>query len=62
MLAGPPSTTSSIVCPEANSRSRSGKYVLLKLWSPTHDGNIDIESVQFHGYSGPRFFPAMRPC
>ncbi|KAF2785643.1 hypothetical protein K505DRAFT_261651 [Melanomma pulvis-pyrius CBS 109.77] len=40
----------------------SGKYVLLKLWSPTHDGNIDIESVQFHGYSGPRFFPAMQPC
>ncbi|KAF2639046.1 hypothetical protein P280DRAFT_403648 [Massarina eburnea CBS 473.64] len=38
----------------------SGKYVLLKLWSPTHDGNIDIESVQFHGYSGPRFFPAVQ--
>ncbi|KAF2715203.1 hypothetical protein K504DRAFT_421752 [Pleomassaria siparia CBS 279.74] len=39
----------------------SGKYVLLKLWSPTHDGNIDIESVQFHGFSGPRFFPAVQP-
>ncbi|PSN70947.1 hypothetical protein BS50DRAFT_608046 [Corynespora cassiicola Philippines] len=40
----------------------SGKYILLKLWSPTHDGNIDIESVQFYGYSGPRFFPAVQPC
>lgn len=39
----------------------SGKHVLLKLWSPKHDGNIDIESVQFHGYSGPRFFPATQP-
>ncbi|PVI07582.1 hypothetical protein DM02DRAFT_608673 [Periconia macrospinosa] len=40
----------------------SGKYVLLKLWSPTSDGNIDIESVQFYGYSGPRFFPAVQTC
>ncbi|KAF2823980.1 hypothetical protein CC86DRAFT_328051 [Ophiobolus disseminans] len=40
----------------------SGRNVLLKLWSPTHDGNIDIESVQFYGYSGPRYFPAMQPC
>ncbi|KAF2652346.1 hypothetical protein K491DRAFT_695666 [Lophiostoma macrostomum CBS 122681] len=40
----------------------SGKFVLLKLWSPTHDGNIDIESVQFHGYSGPRYFPAVQPA
>jgi hypothetical protein len=40
----------------------SGKYVLLKLWSPTHDGNIDIESVQLYGFSGPRFFPAVKPC
>ncbi|KAI8940796.1 hypothetical protein NX059_012538 [Plenodomus lindquistii] len=39
----------------------SGKHVLLKLWSPKHDGNIDIESVQFYGYSGPRFFPATQP-
>ncbi|ORY16173.1 hypothetical protein BCR34DRAFT_597966 [Clohesyomyces aquaticus] len=38
----------------------SGKFVLLKLWSPTHDGNIDIENVQFHGYSGPRYFPAQQ--
>ncbi|KAF2115064.1 hypothetical protein BDV96DRAFT_613031 [Lophiotrema nucula] len=40
----------------------SGKFVLLKLWSPTHDGNIDIESVQFYGYSGPRFFPSVQLC
>ncbi|OCL14771.1 hypothetical protein AOQ84DRAFT_280359 [Glonium stellatum] len=36
----------------------SGKYILLKLWSPLHGGNIDIESVLFHGFSGPRYFPA----
>ncbi|KAF2490566.1 hypothetical protein BU16DRAFT_432512, partial [Lophium mytilinum] len=36
----------------------SGKFVLLKLWSPQHNGNIDIESVLFHGYSGPRYFPS----
>ncbi|KAH7087547.1 hypothetical protein FB567DRAFT_469879 [Paraphoma chrysanthemicola] len=40
----------------------SGRNVLLKLWSPTHDGNIDIESVQCYGFSGPRFFPAVQPC
>ncbi|RAR06668.1 hypothetical protein DDE82_003204 [Stemphylium lycopersici] len=39
----------------------SGRYVLLKFWSPKHDGNIDIESVQFYGYSGPRYFPAAQP-
>ncbi|RYN24214.1 hypothetical protein AA0113_g7890 [Alternaria arborescens] len=39
----------------------SGRNVLLKLWSPKHDGNIDIESVQFYGYSGPRYFPAVQP-
>ena len=42
--------------------NRSGRNVLLKLWSPTHDGNIDIESVQFYGFSGPRFFPATQLC
>lgn len=40
----------------------SGRHILLKLWSPMHDGNIDIESVQFYGFSGPRFFPAIQPC
>ncbi|KAI4678000.1 uncharacterized protein J4E88_006518 [Alternaria novae-zelandiae] len=38
----------------------SGRHVLLKFWSPKHDGNIDIESVQFYGYSGPRYFPAVQ--
>ncbi|KAH6622193.1 hypothetical protein C7974DRAFT_217672 [Boeremia exigua] len=42
----------------------SGRNVLLKLWSPkdSEDGNIDIESVQFYGYSGPRFFQATEAC
>ncbi|KAF1362059.1 hypothetical protein EJ07DRAFT_108381, partial [Lizonia empirigonia] len=42
----------------------SGRNVLLKLWSPkdSEDGNIDIESVQFYGYSGPRFFQATQAC
>ncbi|KAF2750113.1 hypothetical protein M011DRAFT_474590 [Sporormia fimetaria CBS 119925] len=40
----------------------SGKFVLLKLWSPCRRGNIDIESIQCYGYSGPRFFPAVQPC
>ncbi|KAF2841699.1 hypothetical protein M501DRAFT_1000975 [Patellaria atrata CBS 101060] len=36
----------------------SGKFVLLKLWSPLHNGNIDIQSVATYGYAGPRYFPA----
>ncbi|KAF2999294.1 hypothetical protein E8E13_004441 [Curvularia kusanoi] len=42
----------------------SGRNILLKLWSPrdSEDGNIDIESVQFYGYSGPRFFEATKTC
>lgn len=42
----------------------SGRNILLKLWSPkdSDDGNIDIESVQFYGYSGPRFFQATTTC
>ncbi|KAA8577002.1 hypothetical protein EYC84_007021 [Monilinia fructicola] len=37
----------------------SGKYILLKLWSPDgrSDGNIDIQSVVAKGFAGPRFFP-----
>src|SRR5690242_2934344 len=47
-----------------NALSSSGRNVLLKLWSPkdSEDGNIDIESVQFYGYSGPRFFQATEAC
>ncbi|KAL4942131.1 hypothetical protein BDV06DRAFT_169338 [Aspergillus oleicola] len=36
----------------------SGRYILIKLWSPYNAGNIDIQSVVAHGYAGPRFFPA----
>ncbi|KAL3446239.1 hypothetical protein BJX65DRAFT_132955 [Aspergillus insuetus] len=36
----------------------SGRYILIKLWSPYNAGNIDIQSVIAHGYAGPRFFPA----
>jgi hypothetical protein len=48
----------------ADARCRSGRNVLLKLWSPkdSEDGNIDIETVQFYGYSGPRFFQATQMC
>ncbi|KIW00707.1 uncharacterized protein PV09_07693 [Verruconis gallopava] len=39
----------------------SGKFILLKLFSPQlrDGGNIDIEYVAAHGYSGPRFFPSL---
>ncbi|KAJ5540564.1 hypothetical protein N7494_005640 [Penicillium frequentans] len=36
----------------------SGRFILIKLWSPRSDGNIDIQSIIAHGYAGPRFFPA----
>ncbi|KAI9374171.1 hypothetical protein BJX61DRAFT_342779 [Aspergillus egyptiacus] len=36
----------------------SGRYILIKLWSPFNAGNIDIQSVVAHGFAGPRFFPA----
>ncbi|KAJ9663916.1 hypothetical protein H2201_005398 [Coniosporium apollinis] len=32
----------------------SGKFILLKLWSPlAHGGNIDIQSVTAYGFAGP---------
>ncbi|CAG8035540.1 unnamed protein product [Penicillium salamii] len=39
----------------------SGRYILIKLWSPypEGEGNIDIESIIAHGYAGPRFFPSI---
>jgi len=37
---------------------RSGRYILIKLWSPHNGGNIDIQSVIVHGFAGPRYFPA----
>ncbi|KAJ5320580.1 hypothetical protein N7508_000863 [Penicillium antarcticum] len=39
----------------------SGRFILIKLWSPRPDGNIDIESIITHGYAGPRFFPSIAP-
>ncbi|KAJ5584028.1 uncharacterized protein N7459_003828 [Penicillium hispanicum] len=41
-----------------NPSRRSGRYILIKLWSPRSDGNIDIQSIIAHGYAGPRFFPS----
>lgn len=38
----------------------SGKFVLLKLWSPSKEQNIDIQSVVAYGFAGPRFFPAAK--
>ncbi|KAI2722688.1 hypothetical protein CBS147332_3617 [Penicillium roqueforti] len=37
----------------------SGRFILIKLWSPRAHGNIDIESIIAHGYAGPRFFPSL---
>ncbi|KAI4247051.1 MAG: hypothetical protein L6R40_001716 [Gallowayella cf. fulva] len=37
----------------------SGRYILLKLWSPRKDQNIDIQSIIAYGFAGPRFFPAV---
>lgn len=38
----------------------SGRFILLKMWSPTHTpgGNIDIQSVVVKGFAGPRLFPS----
>ncbi|KAK4192081.1 hypothetical protein QBC35DRAFT_262987 [Podospora australis] len=41
----------------------SGRFILLKMWSPTHNDptdrsdNIDIEKVTARGFAGPRYFP-----
>ncbi|EED18243.1 conserved hypothetical protein [Talaromyces stipitatus ATCC 10500] len=37
----------------------SGRYILIKLWSPYSGGNIDIESIMAHGFAGTRYFPAL---
>lgn len=39
----------------------SGRYILLKMWSPhpNKSENIDIQSVIAKGFAGPRFFPAV---
>lgn len=39
----------------------SGRYILLKMWSSSHDpgSNIDVQSVITRGFAGPRYFPSM---
>lgn len=39
----------------------SGRFVLLKMWSPQHEpsANIDIQGVVAKGFAGPRYFPAV---
>lgn len=36
----------------------SGRFLLLKMWSPRHEvhGNIDIQGVTVRGFAGPRFW------
>lgn len=42
----------------------SGRFILLKMWSPRRETNknIDIQSVVARGYAGPRLFPAQKFC
>lgn len=37
----------------------SGRFILLKMWSPHRDpsSNIDIQAVVARGFAGPRYFP-----
>ena len=39
----------------------SGRFVLLKMWSPRgkESSNIDIQAVVAKGFAGPRYFPAV---
>ncbi|KAK4165381.1 hypothetical protein QBC43DRAFT_378071 [Cladorrhinum sp. PSN259] len=39
----------------------SGRYILLKMWNPTHHDpstNIDIQAVVAKGFAGPRYYPS----
>ncbi|KAH8434663.1 uncharacterized protein LDX57_012303 [Aspergillus melleus] len=36
----------------------SGRYILVQLWCPHGDSNIDVQNITAYGFSGPRFFPA----
>lgn len=42
----------------------SGRFILLKMWSPRRDplSNIDIQTVIVKGFAGPRYFPAIDLC
>jgi hypothetical protein len=39
----------------------SGRFILLKMWSPRRNpnANIDIQAVVAKGFAGPRFFPSV---
>jgi hypothetical protein len=39
----------------------SGRFILLKMWSSSHDpgSNIDVQSVITRGFAGPRYFPSV---
>jgi hypothetical protein len=39
----------------------SGRFILLKMWSPGggENSNIDIQAVVAKGFAGPRYFPAV---
>lgn len=39
----------------------SARYILLKMWSSSHDptSNIDVQSVIAQGFAGPRYFPSV---
>ncbi|KAI0835568.1 hypothetical protein F5Y06DRAFT_275735 [Hypoxylon sp. FL0890] len=39
----------------------SGRFILLKMWSPRRDpgANIDIQAVVAKGFAGPRYFPSL---
>ncbi|ETN40391.1 uncharacterized protein HMPREF1541_04668 [Cyphellophora europaea CBS 101466] len=37
----------------------AGRYILIKLWAPCPNANIDIQAITAHGYGGPRFFPGI---
>ncbi|KAL7626747.1 hypothetical protein AAE478_003521 [Parahypoxylon ruwenzoriense] len=39
----------------------SGRFILLKMWSPHRDpgANIDIQAVIAKGFAGPRYFPSV---
>ncbi|KAH8702581.1 hypothetical protein BGW36DRAFT_373140 [Talaromyces proteolyticus] len=37
----------------------SGRFILIKLFSPRSGGNIDIESIMVHGFAGTRYFPSL---
>ncbi|KMU76139.1 hypothetical protein CISG_05507 [Coccidioides immitis RMSCC 3703] len=38
----------------------SGRFVLVKMWSPFGNGTVDIQNITAYGYAGPRFFPSLQ--